>query len=244
VNRELEVRIGVRIDAALDRIRSKICSMGMAAKWHIGRASDLLQNPDLLERVVEPLGEQEEAKYLDQLPALIAQAREQDRRCAGSWTGDMGPAEESRYRAEQDVLIELLQRFRFRPKLYEVLTRQPDKPLLRDALRFVRKGQETTPAARALEQTLRMRLREFVLLEEGLEEDFRDLDEARELLCAAHKGLALRIARSHPGRDKSTVSSALVGLRRAAAWYDYKRGYSFEAYAQHWVREAIKKRRQ
>jgi DNA-directed RNA polymerase sigma subunit (sigma70/sigma32) len=243
VDRNLEVRLGVRIDAAFDRIRTKVCSMGMAANWHIGRASDLLQKPELFERVVEMPGEQDQASYLDQLPPLIAQAQEQDQRCAESWSGRMDPAQENRYQVERDALIGLLQRFRFQPKLYELLVRQPDKPRLRDAIRLLKQG-ETTPEAMGLEQILRMQLREFVLLEETLEDDLRDLNDAREALCAANKEVALRIAHSHPGCDESTISSALVGLRRAAGWYDYKRGYGFEEYAQHWVREAIQKRRQ
>jgi hypothetical protein len=186
VDRDLEVRIGVRIDAAFVRILTKVCSMGMAAKWHIGRASDLLQNPDVLKSVVELPAEQDQASYLDQLPALIAQAQEQDQRCAGSWSRGMDPAQENRYRVEEDALIELLKRFRFQPKLYELLVRQPDKPRLRDAIRLLKEG-KTTPEAVALEQILRMQLREFVLLAQRLEDDLRDLNDARETLCAANK---------------------------------------------------------
>jgi hypothetical protein len=243
VDRELEVRTGLRIDAALDRIRCKVNLMGKAGKWHVGKASDILESPDLLERCVELPNEHEEAKYLDQLPALVAEATDQDRRCAECWDTGRGAEDASRYLVEREELIRLFQRFRFRPKLYERLVRQPDKPLLREAIQFLSAGQEDTPEAIALERVLRMRLRDFVILEEGLLDDLHDLDEAREELVAAHKGLALSMACAQSPSDESTVSSALVGLRRAAAWYDYQRGYSFEEYAQHWVQEAIDKRR-
>ena len=82
MTREVEVRTGIRIDAALDRVRSKISSMGMAGKWHLGKASDVLQSVELLRRDVQSLGEHEEAKYLDHLPCLIAETREQNWRCA------------------------------------------------------------------------------------------------------------------------------------------------------------------
>jgi len=243
VDRELEIRIGIRIDAALDRVRSKVYLMGMAGKWHIGKASGLLQNPDLIERYVEQLGEHEEAKYLDQLPLLVAEAEKQDRRCAECWDTGIWLEQESHYRAEREKLIRLFKRFHFRPKLYEKLVRQPDKPLLREAIGFLNAGREITPEAIALERIVRLHLRDFVRIEEGLVDDFCDLDEAWDTLSAAHKELALKMAMAQPGSDESTVSSALVGLRRAAAWYDYKRGYSFEEYAQDWVQEAIVKRR-
>jgi DNA-directed RNA polymerase sigma subunit (sigma70/sigma32) len=243
MSRELEVRIGVRIDAALDRIRSKVCLFGLAGKLHIGKASDLLQSPDRLEEYVELLNEDEEAKYLEQLPALIAEAKEQDRACAECWETGLEAEQENDYLLKRECLVRLLLRFQFRPKQYERLVRQADKPFLRDAIEYLNAGQERTPAAIVLERIVRMRLRDFVTLEESIADECRNLDEAREELCTAHQELALRVAWSQPHSDESTVSSALVGLRRAARWYDYKRGYSFEEYAQHWVQEAIDKRR-
>ncbi len=243
MHRDLEVRTGLRIDAALNRIRCKVSRMGMAGKWHTGKASDILQCPDLLERYVELPNEHDEAEYLIQLPTLVAEVNEQDRCCAECWDADRTAETASRYLVEREGLIRVFQRFGFRLKLYERLVRQQDKPLLHKAIEFLGAGQEDTPEAIALERALRMRLQDFVKLEEGLMDDLQDLDAAREELIVAHQGVALNIARSQPRPDESTVSSALLGLRRAAGWYDYKRGYSFDEYAQHWVQEAIDKRR-
>jgi hypothetical protein len=240
---DLEVRIGRRIESVLVRIRSRVSLMGMAGKWHVGKASDVFQDRGFLERFVVPLGQSAEAKYLEGLPVLIAQTREQDRRCEAYWDASKGVQDRTGYLAEREKLVELLPRFEFRLKLYELLVRQPEKPLLRDAIRLLEAGQESTPEAMAIEAIVRMRLREFIALEEKLAEDFRDLDEARRELWSAHEDLAREIAGSQPRSDPSTVSSALVGLRRAAAWYDYKGGYSFAEYARHWIQEAIRKRR-
>lgn len=238
---DLEVRTGRQIDAALDRIRSKVCLMGMAARWHCGKASEILKNPELLERYAEPLGELDEARFLDHLPALIAETQEQDQRCAKHW--ELATEQQSCYLAEQEDLVRLFSRFRFQSRLYERLVRQPDKPLVRDAARLLSLGQEQSPEATELQRTLRMRLPDFLKLEEGLANDLGDLDEARNELVVAHRDLAFRVARSQPRWDESTVSSALMGLRKAAEWYDCKHGYSFEEYAQHWVQDAIDKRR-
>jgi DNA-directed RNA polymerase sigma subunit (sigma70/sigma32) len=242
VDRELEFRIGVRIDAALDRIRSKACRMGMAGKWHVGKALDILQNADLLERDVGLLGEHEEARYLDNLPNLIAAVEEQDRRCAECWDGHKGAEQESNLK-QRGELVRLFLCFQFHPKLYERLVRQPDKQFLRNAIRLLDEAKEMTREATELEGILRMNLRDFVLLEKELVDDLRDLDNARGELCAAHQELAISIANSQPHSDGSTVSSALVGLRRAATFYDHKRCFDFAEYAQHWIQEAIDKRR-
>jgi hypothetical protein len=244
VNRELEVRIGKRIDCALDRVRSKVCLTGMAGKLHIGKASDIVLDPGLLERHVVPLEEHAEAKYLERLPALIARTKKQDQRCGECWDGSRGIQDPTEYLTERGRLLELLLQFEFRPKMYERLVRQSDKPLLRDAIRLLSAGQETTPTAVTLEAIFRMRLHEFVALEEDLAVELCDLDETRQELCSAHESLALEIAGSQPRSDPSTVSSAMVGLQRAAAWYDYKQGFSFADYAQHWIHEAIDRRRE
>ena len=241
MERELEFRTGLRIDAALDRIRTKVTQAGMAGKWHIAKASQILTKGKI-EGYVD-LPEVDEPKYLEHLPELIVLAENQDQRCAECWKTGMRPEEERRYLHEREQLIRLFHRFQLKPKLYEQLTRQPDKPLLCDAMRLMRSGQENTQEAMALERSLRMRLTDFIRLEEFLADDFRDLDEAREELFTAHQAFALRIAQSQQVADESTVSSALAGLRKATAYYDHKRGYSFKEYAQHWVQSFIEKRR-
>jgi hypothetical protein len=243
VDREVEIRTGCRIDAALGRIQSQVSLMGMAGKWHLGKASDVLKNPSLLERDVDLRGGPPEADYLEQLPSLIAQAAAQDGRCAECWNTVARPDGEDQYALERDQLVRLFQRFRIRPKLYERLVRQPDKPILRRALRLLSEGKERTAEATAVERAVRMRLQDYVRLEEGFAPEIRDLDEARYELFAAHQALAFDMARSQMESDESTISSALDGLRRAAAWYDYKRGFNFEQYAQHWIQAAIDKRR-
>jgi hypothetical protein len=244
MGRELEVRTGLRIDAALDRIRSKMSLTGMAAKWHLAKASDIIRNPHLIARDVGPLGEAEEAEYLNKLPALIAKIQEQDRRCSACWCARVGRDNENQYLVERAELMRLFQLVRLRLKLYERVARQSDKPLLRSAISFVSEEHDETPEVVQLEAIIRMRLPDFIKLETDLINDFFDLDAAREELFAANAEIALSIARSQPQSNEATESSALAGLRRAAAWYDHKAGYSFEAYAQEWIQEAIDKRRE
>ena len=66
------------------------------------------------------------------------------------------------------------------PKVVRATGAQPEKPFLQDAIQFIKMGQEAASAAVALERRLRMRLRDFVKVEEELVADFLDLDEARE----------------------------------------------------------------
>lgn len=104
-------------------------------------------------------------------------------------------------------------------------------------------GQEESVEAIAIERIVRMRLCEFVSLEDSYADDFRLIDRAREQLFEAHRSFAVNIAESEPGADQSTTASALIGLRRAIGYYDYTSGFTFAEYARWWIEEAIEKRR-
>ena len=243
MTREVEIRTGRHIDAALGRIQSKVSLMGMAGTWHLGKASEVLKDPAVFERYVDLRDKREEANYLPQLPALVAETSEQDRCCAECWDTATGPEGETRYLEDRNQLVRLFERFQFRPQLYERLVRQADKPILCRARQLMSAGEERTAETTTLERVVRMRLQDYVRLEEGIAADIQDLDKARDELFTAYQALAFDMARSPMESDESTISSALDGLRRAAAWYDYKRGFSFTEYAQHWVQAAIDKRR-
>jgi DNA-directed RNA polymerase sigma subunit (sigma70/sigma32) len=236
---ELEERFRSQTKRILDRIRSTVALMGTAAKWHTGKASDLLRNPQLLEQSRFIGVEVDDTdRYLAQLPALAAETEECDRRCAALWTQRNLAA----FLSERAALIALFLQFKFNWKLYERLVRQKEKSLLRNVRALIEQGRESTSDARAIEDMVRMRLGEFVAAEEELSSDLAELDSAREELSSAHGWLALEIAASESETDPALVQSAIIGLRKAATYYGYEYTFSFAEYAQHWIREAIAKR--
>lgn len=240
---ELELRIGTRVDEALGRIRSKVCRLGMAGKWHLATALDVVRSPELLRQIVEPLNVEECAAYVDRLPNLVAATRGQDRRCATCWDIAATSGRNSDYLANRETLMRLFQQFRFHPKRYERLVRQPEKPVLQNARRILAAGEEGSTEAKELERILRMRVRDCVALEGDIAQDLAALDGARDELFHAHEQLAFEIAHEQSDCDDQKIASALIGLRRAVGWYDHKRGFDFPEYARHWIQEAIDTRR-
>jgi len=241
---DIETRTGIRIVAALNRIQSHAGLMGRAAEWHIGKASHLLENPALLEfpRFLEV--DCDTTLYLARLPELLAETEQQDLLCHQLWTARHEPhRDSSRFAVERAKLARLFPRFQFHGKLYERLIRQDDKPALREAIHHVSAGTESTPEAIAIEDAVRMTLHDFVNLERQLAEDLADLDAARGELATAHEWFAKQLAQSHSPSDPAVLASAKIGLQRASTYYDYREGFGFTSYAQHWIKEAIQKRR-
>jgi DNA-directed RNA polymerase sigma subunit (sigma70/sigma32) len=243
MDRASEVGICERVDAILERIRSKVFQMGMAGEWHIARASDIQRQPTLMQALVDTLDEEEKTSYLDCFNSLLAETKKQEARCKTYWDTNNGCSDITSYLGDREKLIELFLRFRFPPKWYEMLIRQEDKPLVQDAARLLTSGMDASADAQQIESKIRLTLRDLLALEEDLTKDLQNLDRARAELWMAHRDLARTIADADPRKDELTYESALVGLQRASKWYDYKRGYGFAEYAQHWIEEAIQKRR-
>jgi hypothetical protein len=220
--------------------------MGMAGRWHVGRARDIVRDPDSLERHVEPFErENQSSEYQKSLPGLIDQTRSQDARCAKLWhsrpTGPLGSM--LAYYRERDRLADLFLRFRFRLLSYERLVRQPQKPVLQQARQLLAESSERGPAARRLESLLRLPLQGFVDLQEEIARELQLLDGLRAEVVAAHREYAEKRALSIAGRDPDAVRYAVCGLRKAAEYYTHRSGYKFWSYAQYWVERAVREKK-
>jgi hypothetical protein len=231
------------MEAAQCRIRQAVCRVGMASRWHIGKATDILHDHGLLERYVVPLEDDEAAQYLASLPERIEQARQQDARCARLWASRHVQADLTGYAEEQRRLEGLLSQFQFPLRSYERLVRQERKPLLEQATRLLAEGRGETSEALALEAMFRMTLQQFVDLERGIAAELCVLDEARAELVAAHEAWAREKALSCAGSDPEAPVYAARGLRKAAEYFEYRRGYRFATYARHWIERAIRDKR-
>jgi hypothetical protein len=234
-----------QIEQAQQRLRGCVFRVGMAGRLHIGKGRDIVRDPKLLERHVEPFeGDDLRIEYQQSLPELIEQTWSQDARCAELWKsrptdplGSLLP-----YYRERDRLGELFLRFRFRLDSYEILARQPQKPVLQEAQQHFAEAPES-PGARALESRLRMPLQGFIALEEEIVNELRLLGGLRAEVVAAYRGHAEEMAISIAGRDPDAIRCAMCGLRKAAERYSHQRGYEFWLYAQHWVEKAARERK-
>jgi len=233
----------VQIDAALARIRSYVFLMGMAAQFHFWKGLDLIEKPKLVDSICDEMGDDDKSSYLERLPKLVDDTIAQNERCIQLWSAECEMDEPKSYLVERAKLIELFERFEFRPHAYERLVRQDDKPLLSSAITFLGMSQELTPEAKEVEAVVRMKLKEFVKIELKIKHDLTELDEVRLELSSAYEALAAEMVERQAAKDSTTLTSAMWGLKKAASYYDYKKGFGFPGYARAWIQNAIDKRK-
>jgi hypothetical protein len=243
MTREEERSVGEGIEQAWQRIRPRLCRTGMAARWHLGKARDVLRDPALLERHVLHLQPEGTAAYLAALPRLVKQTAKQNTRCAKLWGARDEQPDLAEYEREQDRLIELFFRFQYPYRAYERLVRQETKPLLDDVRRTLAEPSPPPTKVRGLETYLRMRLQEYVDLEDANVQDLQTLDRLRAELVAAHEEFAWKVAARYGARERDALFFARCGLHKAAESYLPSRGYRFGTYAVWWMRAAIVNKR-
>jgi DNA-directed RNA polymerase sigma subunit (sigma70/sigma32) len=239
MTREDEQRLGEGIEQAWQRIRLRVCQLGMAATWHLGKAREVLRDPARLKRHVLLLKPEEAAIYLAALPQLVQRTEEQDARCTDLWARRATLSARAEFDGKQARLIELFLRFQYPHHAYERLVRQDEKPLLDDVRRALAQAVPSAEQVSALEMRLRMGLLEYVALETAHADDLRTLDQLRAELVAAHEDLARSVAEQYAGTEPDALFFARCGLRRAAEYYEVSRGYRFAPYAIWWIRQAI-----
>src|SRR5262249_55660793 len=157
----------------------RLCRTGMAARWHLGKARDILRDPALLEQHVWHLKPEEAAAYLAALPQLVKQTAKQNTHCVKLWGMRESQPDLAEYEREQDRLIELLFQFQYPYRAYERLVRQEAKPLLDSVRRALAESSLPPNQLRGMETHLRMRLQEYVDLEDANVQDIQTLDRLR-----------------------------------------------------------------
>ena len=236
-----EHALGDSLEDARRRIRHFIFQIGMAPEWHLERAYEILQDDTLLSEYVVPdnLNDEEASKYLDDLGTLVEETRKQDEICANRWT--VGRNDSFGYREQQRKLESLLLNFRFELRWYEQLAREQEKPALGHAIQLLRDSKQDAEQHRSMELELRLSLREYVQLEKSIAEELLRLDDLKAQLVASHSEFAKKLIHADYGTDPDVIYHAMYGLRMAANRFDFRRGYRFAVYAQHWIEAAAKK---
>ena len=223
MNRSSEARAWMSIEAAQQRIRGRVFRTGMAGRYHVAKGTDIARDPGLIERCVDPLNDEREVQaYLQEVPRLIERMVEQDERCAESWASINFQEDRHGYDREVAGLAELLLKYRFKLRSYEVLVLQPNRPPLERANRLLADGPERGGDIDDLESLLKLTLREFVELEEATANDVRLIDEARAEIVSAHESWARELARSIDEADPEALRYPLDALARAAQAYNHR----------------------
>lgn len=233
-----EIEIGKRINAALSNLRDAQFRMGMTGRWHLGIARKIAEANSVDNPRLQTFdNEDEETRYLVNLPGLISAIEVQDAKCAELWAISTLDSQ-TRYQIEHGDLCSLLLQLRFWLRSYERSVREPNKPLLEEAKTLVA---EPCDAAyvKNVENHLRLRLRDYIELEEGIDATLEQLDSLRDELTEAHYEFAVQCAQEFNDFEQTTIDCALSAMRRAANTFDYSRGYRFMNYAKHWIYNAI-----
>jgi hypothetical protein len=239
----VEERLCKRMEASLFEIRARVMREGMAVRWHIAKARDILDDPDRLRSTVIPLDEHEEARYLSNLPSLITLVEEQDARCAAAWGAtDAATTGRAAYECEWLLLSNILLEFRYLPRLYGKLVQYAKKPLLERARKALSASDTSADELTQIQRIVRMSLREIIDLEEANASDIERWTALRNELTQAYDDVAVQIAAAH-GTGEDLLAAARHGLFLATGYYEYHRGYSFPEYAQHWVEREIRRQK-
>ena len=226
-----ELRLGKSIISAQERLRLCLCRIGKAADWHLAKASKVVEKPKLLNRVVPHLEGEDAKKYLAQLPGWIEQTRQQDVKCNEVWNN--GRAD---YDVQEKHLIAMLLRYDFSLRSYERLARQPSEVIAENGKR--KKGAKSTDNG----APARMTPEDLANFQERIQNDLDLIDKARAELMAAHESLIEKLAQTSDAPIKEATQYARHGLLKAAENFDVRRGHRFSAYAQKWIKAAIKEK--
>jgi hypothetical protein len=172
------------------------------------------------------------------LPEIARAIEEQDRLCSAAWRDGRWEEEPPDFAPQCDELIAQFARVGIRSSAYERVVREADKPLLRQARDLARQGDAVGRVA--LENQLRMKLPQYLENEQAIAAWLTSLDQARADVVQRHVYWAIDLAQSlHAGDVATTQAAATRAVEFAAKNYDYRRGYDFRTYAEHWVREYV-----
>jgi hypothetical protein len=239
----IEERLCQGMETVLSEIRARVMREGMAVRWHIAKARDILDDPERLKSTVIPLDEHEEARYLSNLPSLITSVEEQDARCAAAWEAAEATTDDrAGYQREWLQLSNLLFEFRYLLRLYGKLVMYPKKPLLERARRAFAASDTSPDEVTQIQRTVRILLSEFIALEEANASDIERWTDLRNELTQAYDKVAVEIAAEH-GDGEDILAAARHGLFLASGYYEHRRGYSFPEYARHWVERGVQRQK-
>ena len=95
MDHDAELALWQRCEQELRSVRDGVFRMGMAGRWHIGKALDITADHALLERRGVGLDESEKGEYLARLPELISETSAQDETCETLWDDGNRPEYET-----------------------------------------------------------------------------------------------------------------------------------------------------
>ena len=266
LNREQEVAICKRIEAAEMEVIRIFYGLGFAGKEHLALAEKLLADPPkerfdrvIIDKMVD--GRDGHLRTLRRLVKLVRGLdREVDEKFAG-WQNTSGKAARNRAEAALQKSSRNLQatfpKFCYKQKVVEEmdLVAENIHEKIQTSRRQIHEWEShrDSPQAqaiieseerklRALEEFVRLPAREYLAAHDQLKIFTARAHQAKAEMVEANLRLVISIAKKYTGRGLSfldLIQEGNLGLMRAVEKFEYRRGYKFSTYATWWVRQAV-----
>ena len=266
LNREQEVAICKRMEAAENEQKRIIYSFGFTAKEHIALAEKLISSPpkERFDRVIVDKKVESRDRHLKALGRLIKQTRELDQKVEAKhacWQETASPSAKGKLFNVLQKLDWKLQntfpRFFYKQKVIEeiLIVTENVHDKIQASLRVIadlepeRKSERRqsllnseNKKIKALEAFARMPHGEYLKTHQQLSQCAARADKARTEVAEANLRLVISISKKYTNRGLpflDLILEGIIGLLRGVEIFVYRRGYKFSTYATWWIRQGI-----
>jgi hypothetical protein len=188
-------------------IQLAVYENGLSGRYHAGKARDLIGDPAKSELHTTATDQDE---YQRQLPALIERIELLDELSRRAWLASR--ERDASFLKIQRQLVELYDAVRLRPRNYERLARQSDKPLV-DEARLSSSLPPDDSTRISIEDQIRMPVGDYLQLEVEIANTVAKIDDLRDRFAAGYADFARECATSmgdgtHMARAAATIAAA------------------------------------
>ncbi|NBD37788.1 MAG: RNA polymerase sigma factor RpoD [Verrucomicrobia bacterium] len=264
LTREEEVAISKRIEDAETRAMDTLFSIAFTKEFQRELAQKLLDRDERFDRVVLDKKIESREQYFKQLPNLIEQIDNLEKKLDDAWQGAEHGKDETarkrarnRYKKYEAELRPIFRKFCFKLKVFEEYL-ETLEPMIREIRQLVesleladravtRRGRavDVEKVQKRLEEirrTLRVEPDDFLEVLKGVRKGMRMAHRAKTEMVEANLRLVISIAKKYTNRGLSfldLIQEGNMGLMKAVEKFEYRRGYKFSTYATWWIRQAI-----